>query len=683
MKYVLFSIVLLASYIFPLPANAADYYISPAGSDTNSGTQTQPFATIQKGIDVSGPSDQVLIKAGTYFENLVIKNKTNLTIIPAGDGPVVIDGAIQPLTVKNQGNWHYEGLYHGSYPDRDFAVYSYDYPFSSAPYSANYYVIGNTIADADNHDTLFFTYSGATTFNLHHVAGMEGAGGYFTQNRAYLSLPGDLDPNTKSLSISRNAYVILITDNANHITLDGTKQKLITIKNGGRFGLLNRSFSTTPNTGNIFKNLKIINSVNGITFYSGGIFNDHLIENNYLERKTNPDWTWNDVKECDTTYTNYTEDTAKSSCKVLRDGTTLNSSYVSGTRAMEGSGINVSGVTGTHNVFRNNEIVGFHDGITFGSGPMTSSQISGNLIHNIQDDGLEFVGNCNYNDVFQNVVINPVIGISTAFGHTGPSYFHQNLILITEVKPMTYDFVNHLPLTWPGSGMKAYREYSGNIPQNVKIYYNTFSTLSDPVGIGSSVPGASVQNYELYNNIFSSQVRIVSATSQAIEDGTVIKSNLFYSTRNARQTGSKNYYNWNGYDAINRYYDLSDILNNQAMPVNWTNNLELNPQFAGSNLNDPVNYFQLTSNSPARTANGFILAPILSDWPNADSLNQRQSAGAYEYVAAPPPLPGDFNHDGVVDFLDLIYVITHFNQTGGTSIFDFNTLVFSIPSVLH
>lgn len=42
-------------------------------------------------------------------------------------------------------------------------------------------------------------------------------------------------------------------------------------------------------------------------------------------------------------------------------------------------------------------------------------------------------------------------------------------------------------------------------------------------------------------------------------------------------------------------------------------------------------------------------------------------------TSAPPLLPGDFNHDGVIDFLDLLYVITHFNQT--YTIFDFNQLV--------
>ena len=53
-------------------AVAADYFVSPAGSDTNDGLSVgQAFHTIQKGASVVGPGDTVHLQAGTYGEGAV------------------------------------------------------------------------------------------------------------------------------------------------------------------------------------------------------------------------------------------------------------------------------------------------------------------------------------------------------------------------------------------------------------------------------------------------------------------------------------------------------------------------------------------------------------------------------------------------------------------------------------
>ena len=45
---------------------STNYYVSPNGNDNNPGTLSQPFQTIQKGIDVALAGDTVFIMEGTY-----------------------------------------------------------------------------------------------------------------------------------------------------------------------------------------------------------------------------------------------------------------------------------------------------------------------------------------------------------------------------------------------------------------------------------------------------------------------------------------------------------------------------------------------------------------------------------------------------------------------------------------
>jgi pectin methylesterase-like acyl-CoA thioesterase len=52
-------------------ANAATYYVSPKGNDTNSGTLlTAPVRTIQKAVDAAQPGDTIFVRGGTYRETV-------------------------------------------------------------------------------------------------------------------------------------------------------------------------------------------------------------------------------------------------------------------------------------------------------------------------------------------------------------------------------------------------------------------------------------------------------------------------------------------------------------------------------------------------------------------------------------------------------------------------------------
>src|SRR5262249_4453300 len=47
-------------------ASAAAYYVAPTGSDTNNGSSTSPWATLQHAVETVAAGDTILVRSGTY-----------------------------------------------------------------------------------------------------------------------------------------------------------------------------------------------------------------------------------------------------------------------------------------------------------------------------------------------------------------------------------------------------------------------------------------------------------------------------------------------------------------------------------------------------------------------------------------------------------------------------------------
>ena len=56
----------LAGVTLDLHAAALVYYVSPSGNDSNPGTESQPFATIQRAANIVNPGDTVVVEDGVY-----------------------------------------------------------------------------------------------------------------------------------------------------------------------------------------------------------------------------------------------------------------------------------------------------------------------------------------------------------------------------------------------------------------------------------------------------------------------------------------------------------------------------------------------------------------------------------------------------------------------------------------
>ena len=116
----------LAVLLAPALAHAAEYYVSPTGSDSAAGTSAAPFATLSKANSAAGAGDTIWVHGGTYYitSQLTLSksgtsdtNRTKIWAV-AGETPVLdisryntTNTAADVPAVLVTGNWmHLRGL---------------------------------------------------------------------------------------------------------------------------------------------------------------------------------------------------------------------------------------------------------------------------------------------------------------------------------------------------------------------------------------------------------------------------------------------------------------------------------------------------------------------------------------------------------------------------------------------
>lgn len=95
-NYIFLGIIYFIATLFSLSLNAATYYVAKTGSDsTGTGTSTNPFKTIPKGVAKLRAGDTLIVRAGIYTETTPSKTAYGVVLQTSGT-------ASAPITIKSE-----------------------------------------------------------------------------------------------------------------------------------------------------------------------------------------------------------------------------------------------------------------------------------------------------------------------------------------------------------------------------------------------------------------------------------------------------------------------------------------------------------------------------------------------------------------------------------------------------
>src|SRR5680860_603047 len=111
-RKIILCLLLVSGSFSPGMTYALEYYVAKTGNDANSGAYPSPFLTIQKGMTTMRTGDTLLIRAGTYAEQI----DSQFFTIPTGtsweNAPIIAAYPGDVVTLKPNSGSQAIGLVH-------------------------------------------------------------------------------------------------------------------------------------------------------------------------------------------------------------------------------------------------------------------------------------------------------------------------------------------------------------------------------------------------------------------------------------------------------------------------------------------------------------------------------------------------------------------------------------------
>lgn len=261
-------VVLLAVALLCGSASAAIYYVATWGSDSNSGSSSAPWATLQHAVDTIAAGDTIYVKAGTYVGCRIELSGTSSAVktLSAEPGAAVIVNSPGPLQRHNSiievesftygtvRYWTINGLEVSNSPDH----YGVDMR------NAEYITVQNCYSHHNGLTGIFDGFCNYNTYQYNESAFNGEHGIYHSNSGDYPTLRGNFSHDNTAAGIHMNGDASMGGDGLiSYATLEKN------IVSGNSLGMYNGSINCDGVWDSIFRNnLSYNNHGSGLTLYA-------------------------------------------------------------------------------------------------------------------------------------------------------------------------------------------------------------------------------------------------------------------------------------------------------------------------------------------------------------------------------------------------------------------------------